>query len=50
MIGFAKSGDKIMKSSKKTGTILTHIGNEPKKFEGVVNMPVHRTSTIVFDS
>lgn len=35
---------------KKTGTLLTHIGTHPEKYDGVVNVPVHRASTIVFDT
>jgi len=34
----------------KISTLLSHIGNDPKRFEGVVNFPPHRASTIVFDS
>ncbi len=34
----------------KTGTLLTHISTNPKKYDGTVNIPVHRASTIVFNS
>jgi cystathionine beta-lyase len=34
--------------SQKTGTLLTHISTDPEKYDGVVNIPVHRASTIVF--
>jgi cystathionine beta-lyase len=37
-------------TSKKTGTLLTHAGSDPKKFHGVVNTPVYRASTIVFNT
>lgn len=37
-------------SKKKTATILTHASNTPEKYQGVVNTPVHRASTIVFNS
>ncbi len=37
-------------SSKKTGTILTHAGSNPKAYHGVVNTPPHRASTIVFNT
>lgn len=37
-------------TKKKTGTLLTHISTDPKKYDGVVNTPVHRASTIVFNS
>ncbi len=33
---------------KKTGTLLTHVSSNPEKYDGAVNIPVHRTSTIVF--
>ena len=34
----------------KTGTLLTHISSNPKKYDGAVNIPVHRASTIVYNS
>ncbi|MCE9508492.1 MAG: cystathionine beta-lyase [Alphaproteobacteria bacterium] len=37
-------------TTKKTGTLLTHAGSNPKAFHGVVNTPVHRASTIVFNT
>jgi len=37
-------------TEKKLGTLLTHVGSSPKEFHGVVNTPVHRASTIVFNS
>src|ERR1035437_886151 len=33
---------------KKTGTLLTHVSSSPDKYDGVVNTPVHRASTISF--
>lgn len=35
---------------KKIGTLLTHVSSNPEKYDGVVNVPVHRASTIIFDS
>ncbi len=35
-------------TKKKTATLLTHISTDPEKYDGVVNIPVHRASTIVF--
>src|ERR1035437_8700373 len=32
------------------GTLLTHISTNPEKYDGAVNIPVHRASTIVFNS
>lgn len=43
-----KGGLKSM-TQKKLGTLLTHEGCNPKEFHGVVNTPVHRASTIVFN-
>jgi cystathionine beta-lyase len=37
-------------TTKKLGTLLTHAGSNPKEFHGVVNTPVHRASTIVFNT
>lgn len=37
-------------AQKKTGTLLTHISADPEKYDGVVNIPVHRASTIVFNT
>lgn len=37
-------------TSKKTDTLLTHISTDPDKYDGVVNIPVHRASTILFKS
>lgn len=34
----------------KTETVLTHISADPKKYDGAVNTPVHRASTMVFQS
>lgn len=31
-----------------TGTLLTHVSTAPEKYDGAVNVPVHRASTIVF--
>lgn len=33
---------------KKTKTLLTHASTAPEKYDGVVNVPVHRASTILF--
>lgn len=35
---------------EKTGTVLTHVSTDPKAYHGVVNTPVHRASTIVYNS
>lgn len=32
----------------KKDTLLTHVGREPGKYEGMVNTPVFRTSTVIF--
>ena len=32
----------------KKDTLLTHIGRDPSRTHGTVNMPVYRASTIVF--
>ena len=32
----------------KKDTLLTHIGRDPSQTHGTVNMPVYRTSTVVF--
>lgn len=37
-------------TQKKTGTLLTHVSTNPEKYDGVVNTPVHRASTIVFST
>ncbi len=37
-------------SQKKLGTLLTHVGSNPKEFHGVVNPPPHRASTIVYET
>jgi len=39
-----------MTDYKKTGTLLTHVSCNPKAYQGVVNTPVHRASTIVFEN
>jgi len=39
-----------MAQNKKTATVLTHAGADPAAFHGVVNPPVHRASTIVFET
>src|ERR1700733_14303785 len=39
---------KIYSGREALGTLLTHISADPKKYDGVVNIPVHRASTIVF--
>lgn len=39
-----------MTTNQKIGTFLTHTSCDPKAFQGVVNTPVHRASTIVFDT
>ena len=39
-----------MSDAAKKATFLTHTGSTPEKFQGVVNTPVHRASTIVFKS
>jgi cystathionine beta-lyase len=35
---------------KKQNTILTHAGSKPSEYHGAVNVPVHRMSTIVFNT
>jgi len=37
-------------TDKKTSTLLTHVSADPKKYGGAVNIPVHRASTIIFNS
>jgi len=37
-------------TNKKVGTLLTHVSTNPKKYDGAVNVPVHRASTIVFNT
>ncbi len=37
-----------MTEHQKTATLLTHVSANPEKYDGVVNVPVHRASTIVF--
>jgi cystathionine beta-lyase len=37
-------------TEKKTGTLLTHSCSTPEKYDGAVNIPVHRASTIVFNT
>jgi cystathionine beta-lyase len=32
----------------KKDTLLTHLGRDPAKFQGMVNTPVFRTSTVIF--
>ena len=32
----------------KKDTLLAHAGRDPEKCEGMVNMPVYRTSTVLF--
>jgi len=32
----------------KKDTLLTHVGRDPAQTRGTVNMPVYRTSTVVF--
>lgn len=32
----------------KKDTLLAHVGRDPEKFEGMVNPPVFRTSTVIF--
>ncbi|MBU6475554.1 MAG: cystathionine beta-lyase [Alphaproteobacteria bacterium] len=39
-----------MTNPQKTGTLLTHISTDPQKYDGAVNIPLHRASTIVFNS
>lgn len=34
----------------KFDTLLTHGGRDPKAHKGMVNTPVYRTSTVVFES
>jgi cystathionine beta-lyase len=36
--------------NKKIQTVLTHAGSKPGEYHGAVNVPVHRMSTIVFNS
>ncbi len=38
----------MKKNGEEFGTTLTHIGLTPEKYDGVVNTPVHRASTILF--
>jgi cystathionine beta-lyase len=35
---------------KKENTILTHAGSKPNEYHGAVSVPVHRMSTIVFNT
>lgn len=37
-------------SGKKMQTVLAHAGSKPAEYHGAVNVPVHRMSTIVFNS
>jgi cystathionine beta-lyase len=37
-------------TTKKTGTLLTHVSADPKKYDGAVNIPVHRASTMIFNT
>ena len=37
-------------TQKKIATLLTHISSNPQKYDGVVNIPVHRASTIIFNT
>lgn len=32
----------------KKDTLLAHVGREPEKYEGMVNTPIYRTSTVIF--
>jgi cystathionine beta-lyase len=32
----------------KKDTLLTHVGRDPARYEGMVNTPVYRTSTVIF--
>lgn len=34
--------------SENSGTFLTHVSITPEKYDGVVNTPVHRASTIIY--
>jgi cystathionine beta-lyase len=43
-------GNGLMVQKKKTATLLTHVSTDPKKYDGAVNIPVHRASTIIFNS
>lgn len=35
-------------TEEKISTLLTHCSSRPESFQGVVNVPVHRASTIIF--
>ncbi|MBI1216390.1 MAG: cystathionine beta-lyase [Alphaproteobacteria bacterium] len=37
-------------TGKNIQTVLTHAGSKPAEYHGAVNVPVHRMSTIVFNS
>jgi cystathionine beta-lyase len=37
-----------MNANMKKDTLLTHVGRDPAQTHGTVNMPVYRTSTVVF--
>lgn len=37
-------------SDWRTETLISHVGRDPKAHAGTVNVPVHRASTIVFDT
>lgn len=39
-----------MVPTMKIDTVLTHCGRDPKKYGGMVNPPVYRASTVIFDS
>jgi cystathionine beta-lyase len=38
----------VTMTDKKVGTLLTHISSHPEKYDGAVNIPVHRASTMIF--
>jgi len=40
----------MSKKNKKMQTVLGHAGSHPDKYHGAVNVPVHRMSTIVFET
>lgn len=39
-----------MKKDQSVETLLTHLSTDPKTYQGVVNTPPHRASTIVFEN
>lgn len=40
----------MQSGSRHQETLLSHLGRDPARHQGAVNMPLHRTSTIIFDS